>query len=388
MVAFHFAEYACRLALALAAQRHQVQLLVQDNNFAADVDESMRRRVAQRTSLVVVPDRRPRDPRMLQAVWQIATAVTTFVPDVMHVQESILDYGALSLFWLRRRFPMVLTVHDAQPHSGRDRTLLEHWTAGRRRWFYAQSLRRRADRVIVHGQVIRSELAAVSPETAQRIDVIPLGVLGGERDAAGAGDFCAIDPVAPVTFMFFGRIEQYKGLGYLLDAADILASSGIRFRVIVAGRGPDLARHRARILSAPWADLIEGFIAAEEIPALFRRVHALVLPYVDASQSGVATIAFNHGRPVLATRTGSLPEMIRDGENGLLVAPRDAAGIAAAMQRLIQSPQERDLLARGALQFARTVLSWDRLAPLSVETYRRALASKPRSRMSPANHDA
>ena len=130
----------------------------------------------------------------------------------------------------------------------------------------------------------------------------------------------------PSTFLFFGRIESYKGLEFFLEAGTLLVKRGFKPRLIVAGTGSDLARHRARISRMPWVELVDRRIDADEIPDLFARSSAVVLPYTDATQSGVVAMAFGFGRPAISTNVGGLPDVICDGYNGLLV-PEGRRGI-------------------------------------------------------------
>jgi len=122
----------------------------------------------------------------------------------------------------------------------------------------------------------------------------------------------------------------------------------------------------------PWVELIDRYIEPDELPALFRRTTAMVLPYTDATQSGVGAMAFGHGRPVIATEVGDLPAVVLHGRNGLVVPPRDAVALADAMDRLLLDRALRESLAAGALEFARAHLDWPRVAALSCEVYRRA----------------
>lgn len=169
------------------------------------------------------------------------------------------------------------------------------------------------------------------------------------------------------SFLFFGRIEAYKGLGILLEAARLLRSRD--YRIVIAGDGHDLDRHRAEIASLPKVVLKDQFIPAADVPALFARALAVVLPYLDATQSGVAAHAFSAGTPVIASRVGALPDVIGHDVNGLLVPPGDAPALAAAMARLLDDPALASSLSRRATETARTTLSWDSIAVDTLDVY-------------------
>jgi glycosyltransferase involved in cell wall biosynthesis len=224
--------------------------------------------------------------------------------------------------------------------------------------------------MIVHGPRMRADLLALDPRLAGRVDVIPHGILG--RD--DAGPHCASEE--PATFLFFGRVESYKGLGFLLDAADLLGSRGVQVKLVIAGTGDDLDNHRARIAASGGIELIDRFVDATAVPALFRRCTAVVLPYTDATQSGVAAIALANGRPTIASCVGDLPEVVVHERTGLLVPPRDAAALADAMERLVADAALREFLGAEAARHAEECLSWSRIAEQSTRTYWKAIEAR------------
>ena len=90
---------------------------------------------------------------------------------------------------------------------------------------------------------------------------------------------------------------------------------------------------------------------------------ACILPYVEASQSGVAPLAFGRGRTVIATPVGGLPEQISDGETGLITETVSATALARSIRRLAEDRNLVRRLGENALHHARSELSWAALAP-------------------------
>lgn len=362
LLALHFAEYASRLAVALAAE-HDVLLVLHAANARHELPDGLRAQLARSVSVRLVELPRLRNPRMVAVNLAISRALGEFAPDVVHIQEVHPLWMGWTVLSLRKRVPLVLTVHDHVPHSGGIST--RGWL-----WRLVEWLRPKVSRVIVHGPSIQAELHKLDGRIAGRTDVVPHGILGCdgvEEDGAG---------FEPGTFLFFGRMVPYKGLRYLLDAGEMLHGRGHAFRVIVAGTGEDLELHRHRIERAQWVELIDRFIPAREVPVLFRRAMGVVLPYTDATQSGVSAMALAFSRPVIATRVGDVPEVVIDGRNGLLAPPRDGRALADAMERLLTDRALRESLASGAARFAREQLSWPRIAEVTCATYRRAMGSR------------
>lgn len=367
LVALHFAEYTSRLALALAAD-HDVLLVLNAENARAELTDMLRMQLAKSVDLQQLELHRRSDPRVLGTSVTINRILKQFAPDVLHIQELHPLLGGWTQVSNRRRVPVVVTVHDPVFHSGEIAN--DNWRRHVVTWF-----RSKAHRLIVHGPNGQALLENHDADMAGRIDIVPHGVLGrADLDADPAG-------CEPRTFLFFGRIRAYKGLGYFLDAGEILHSRGHDFRLIVAGTGGDLERYRPRIESAAWVELLDRYIDPAELPGLIRRAAAVVLPYTDGTQSGVCAMAFAHARPVIATRVGDLPAVVIDGRTGLTVPPCDLVALAAAMETLLVDRPLRDTLAAGALQFARGNLSWPRIAALTCGVYGRAVRQQQLTRM-------
>jgi len=363
LVSFHYAEYASRLAMALSA-RHEVLLILDAANAQYELSSSLREAVVEGPHVRWFPRQ-----RRLNAPFELARLLWTlrgFRPNVIHVQEVYRGIPTGANDVLRYSIPLLLTAHDPLPHSG---------LLGRRAVAAVPCrarLRAHADCVIVHGDRLRNEWSEREPDLRPRLASVPHGVLGSS---------VATTPADPSTFLFFGRIESYKGLEFFLEAGKLLVQRGLKPRLIVAGTGSDLDVHRARIGQMPWVELVDRRIDADEIPHLFARSSAIVLPYTDATQSGVSAMAFGFGRPVISTNVGGLPDVVRDGYNGLLVHPKDAEALAEAMSRLIVNDDLRKRLTSGASDYGSSELSWDLIARQTTAVYESAIIHHRRSRL-------
>lgn len=361
LVAFHYAEYTSRLALALG-RCHDVLLILDSSNAEYDLSKSLRDDLARRGNVLWFGQLRRRSA--LIHVMRLTREMRRFRPDVIHVQEVTSCVPTWTNDVLRYSTPLVVTVHDPLPHSGADRSVAEKSEA------YRIRLRSRADRLIVHGERIREEWRGREPKRAYQLASVSHGVLGDDQGRAETV------PEKPPVFLFFGRIEAYKGLGYALQAAELLASRGLQFRLVVAGTGTELDRHRAKIDQMPWVELMDRRFLADELPQIFRRASAVVLPYTDATQSGVAAMAFGFGRPVIATCVGGLPDVVTNEHDGLLVAPKNVDALAEAMARFIVSEKLDERLRQGAMERARGQLSWEAIARETSAVYEAAIRAR------------
>ncbi|RCV47909.1 glycosyltransferase family 4 protein [Marinitenerispora sediminis] len=132
--------------------------------------------------------------------------------------------------------------------------------------------------------------------------------------------------------LFFGLVRPYKGVDVLLRA---LAAGPPDVTLTVAGEfwggAAELRALAGELGLGGRVELRDGYVPAAEIAGLFAGADAVVLPYRSATASQNVWLAHEHGRPVIATRTGTLPDHVRDGVDGLLCAPDDAADLARAL---------------------------------------------------------
>jgi glycosyltransferase involved in cell wall biosynthesis len=148
------------------------------------------------------------------------------------------------------------------------------------------------------------------------------------------------------TLAFAGRITRQKALEVALDA--LARVDGVS--LLVAGDGPDLAEVR-RASSDRGLDGRVRFVGAlgrDEVLALFRAADASLLSSSWENFPHTVVEALAVGTPVVATAVGGVPELVRDGENGLLVPPGDAGALAEAIRRVVAEPGLRERLAEAA----------------------------------------
>jgi glycosyltransferase involved in cell wall biosynthesis len=232
-----------------------------------------------------------------------------------------------------REVRYAVVVHDAAAHPGDASGLVT-------RWLLRDAVR--ADRLVTLSAHVARQLTARG-FAAERIRVLFHPILGSAAMPAGGID--KTNGKAP-SFLFFGRVMAYKGLPLFVEACEILKGERLQFGLAVVGEG-DLGPLRPR-LEALAAEIDNRWIAHEEVAAVMARFDAVVLPNIEASQSGVAATSLGHGLPVIATPAGGVVEQVKDGETGLLAEGISAEALAAAMRRFIIDPALRRRLRKGA----------------------------------------
>jgi len=226
-------------------------------------------------------------------------------------------------------------VHDARRHPGDHRGLVNWWT-----------LRdaRNAELLFTLSSAVGSQLGAMPAFDGRRI--VPLQ--HPELTYGQAARARHYDPGRPIRLMFLGRIMPYKGLGNFLDMIENLRAVGLPVEFGVFGEGL-LGADGARI-EALGGEIVNRWMAANELPLLLDRFDAVVLSHIEASQSGVVATAHGAGMPVVATPVGGLIEQIRDGETGVLAERADGAALAQAVLRLVKTPGLYDGIAANILR--------------------------------------
>ena len=160
--------------------------------------------------------------------------------------------------------------------------------------------------------------------------------------------------------LFFGKIKEYKGLDTLLKAFNIINDKYDDYKLIIAGDG-NISDYKEYINNEN-ITVLNKWVTKDEIDILFKKSDLVVLPYKDASQSGVIPIAFAYGKPVLATRVGGIPEQIIDGENGILIEPNNENLLAEKIIELFKDKNYLNILGQRAKSYAQNEWDWHNLS--------------------------
>jgi len=163
--------------------------------------------------------------------------------------------------------------------------------------------------------------------------------------------------------LFLGLIRPYKGVDVLIDAVARLGAEQDWFLIVA---GEPWGRLRASLEAQVRTNRLQNRVRLEldwvpeaEVPRLLAAADIVVLPYRAGSQSAVAPLALGAGVPVLSTAVGGVPEVVRDGVDGIIVAPDSAAELARALTELDRERLAK--LAEGAVA-GRRRLTWENYA--------------------------
>lgn len=252
---------------------------------------------------------------------RIDSMVSVFSSDVL----VLADTARSGFFFLRARsaktLPRLLTLHSPLRGPGRDtlqnRLMLE------------------ADKVVAISKSVFEDAVDAMPSVASKLVRITNALPASTVPASPL-------PFAPPRLLFVGRLSTEKAADTAIRATAFARDRGYHFDLEIAGDGPQRSQLQALTRSLNLDDRIHfsGWTAPQCIPALINMATVILVPSRWREPFGlVALQAMQMGRPVIASAVGGLPEIVEDGEAGLLVAPDDAPAMAHAILRLLGNPE-------------------------------------------------
>ena len=354
-----FLYYTVELANSLC-KHHDVLLITRDHNFEISsdnneisldlfLDESLNKKVTR----VKLRYRRSDLYKSISEVFRIVKCLKRFKADVLHIQETP-DWRIHSVAYLFGLNKTVLTIHDVNAHPGEEARVQN---------ILRNTLRNRVAQLIVHGEYLKSQYAKCY-QHQKNMNVIPHGVLSVYK-IWDKGVIKEEDN----TILFFGRLSKYKGLNTLIAAELLIIKEIPSLKIIIAGKGPESNYISQQVSGRTSFESHLHFIPNNEVYKYFCRASIIVLPYSEASQSGIIPIAYLFGKPVVVTNVGSLPEVVDDGITGIIIPPNDPKALAQAIISLMKNKRLKLSMGANALKKTTCELSWSHISDLTSRVY-------------------
>jgi glycosyltransferase involved in cell wall biosynthesis len=167
--------------------------------------------------------------------------------------------------------------------------------------------------------------------------------------------------------LFFGRILKYKGLNVLLQAMKIVVENMPDMKLVIAGDG-DISLYKKDIdILRKNIELHNKWISIKDVKIYFDKIDAVVLPYIQASQSGVIPLSYAFSKPVIVSDAGALDEQVYDGKTGYLVKSNNPEMLAEKILRFMKSPDLALKMSKECYKVYKNELTWDASAEKLME---------------------
>jgi glycosyltransferase involved in cell wall biosynthesis len=282
--------------------------------------------------------------------WKSLVKSLTFIIQILFVRMI-----GIKLIW---------TVHNVKNHENRHRDL---------ELFFTGKIARLANKIIVHCNESKKEIVRLFDLPEKKVAVIPHGNFIGTflndlpREKARADRHLS---ATDFVFLFFGLIRPYKGVLELVNSFKKLDPRFVK--LIVAGKVADMELEKGIKEQAEGVSNIHlalQFIKENDVQRYMNAADVVVLPYKEVLNSGGIFTAISFGKPVIAPRTGCIPEVLNDS-GSFLYDPAQEDALFNAMTQAIASKNKLQEMGRYNFQLAKK-FDWSEIAALTSQVYER-----------------
>lgn len=311
-----------------------------------------------KTYIVNLPGKHDWSISNLLAIFRMVCVILYLKINIVHITWPP-RYGEFFTYLLRKR--IVITMHDPLPHSSEDTWLNR---------FHRNVCFRLVNDFILLNETQKEQFIETYRMEAKHVTLSHLSAYTNLQN---------VKPQKPNIsnyVLFFGGISSHKGIEYLCEAMDKVCKNHPDTKLVIAGKGKiyfDLKQHA--IYRNDRLVLLNRYIDDTELVGLISSSLFVVCPYVDATQSGVIMSAFALNKPVIATNVGALPTMVKNGQYGTIVPPKDAAALATAIDTLIRNPQKiKAMTVNIEHDYSEGKNSWNAIAQGIIDIYTKKLS--------------
>jgi len=346
IISFAFYDYCIQFANALS-KKENVTIILPKNRILKEQE----RRIASKVTKMLVYQPRKRCLTNILMILKIKRIINDANPDIIHFQ-----YGYIWLPFILpflKQYKIVTTIHDVMEHPGEE-TLemkINHFV-----------MRMISDKIILHSKKLKRNFIKKYGYTG-KVCIIPHGNFEIYKKYKKYKE-------EKNWILFFGRIWEYKGLKYLIKAEPLIRKEVKNFKIVIAGRGEDFKKYDSMIQKKENFIIHNYYIPECKMVELFQKSSIVVLPYIEASQSGVIPVVYQFKKPVISTDVGALSDVVINNKTGLLIKPRMVKKLADSIVYLLQRPKLRKKMGEAGYKFAKEELSWDKIANMTIEVYK------------------
>ncbi|MCQ2061111.1 MAG: glycosyltransferase [Fibrobacter sp.] len=309
-------------------------------------------------------------PYIILGFFKCLSICRQWKPDILHVHwpfpHAFIALGAAKFF----RIPMVLNFHGAELLLMRKKK----WVRPFLKFAISQ-----AKAVFANSSFTAGKIKAL-----RNVDVewSPYGTTLGKADNLVS----AHSITDKFKILFVGRHIERKGICYLIEAAKYLPADQFEIRIVGTGDLTEKLKAQAAEISkskdldfSPAPIIFTGKLSSAELENEYRNANVFVLPAIvdskgDTEGLGVVLIeAMELGLPIVASNVGGIPDVVVDGETGILVPEKNPQALANAFKRLAADPALVETLLKGGRKRIAECFSWDKIVERQIKVYERVM---------------
>jgi glycosyltransferase involved in cell wall biosynthesis len=308
-------------------------------------------------------------PNLVTSVWRVRRLLRTLAPDVVHAHVGQYAWAAVTA-----RYPTVYTIHGvlAREREVYSATLYDRLRYGLLAHYESRALPR-VDRLVAISPHVREAYARVRNARWVHIDnPVPQAFFDLQRRPE------------PGRLLFAGSITEIKDLLTLLRAVERVRAAWPTVHLRIAGRSTSAAYEqqvRAYVAEHGLEDNVAflGLVDRTQLLDEYARCGALVLSSLQENAPMAVIEAMAAGAPVVSTRAGGVPDLVRDGETGLLAPVGDAAALSAHLAALLRDPALGERLGANGRALARSRFHSNAIAAAYYALYQQVAAERARA---------
>jgi len=309
-----------------------------------------------------------------RAAWRLADILSRWKADILHAHH----YDQAVIGWMatriHRRTRLVLGRHYSDA--------IYRLPSGMKRKAFLKierSANNGAKRIIVPSALIREILTGRQGVRPDKVDLIPYGFEPEKYAGVATSEIARVRDGLGLEGRFaigtFARLHEEKGHRFLLEAVAALKERVPRLLLLVVGEGPERSAIERQVERDGLGHLVRLLGWRRDAMELMASVDAVVQPTLQEAFSQVMVEALWMQKPLIITDVSGAPDIITDGENGLLVPRGDAAALARAIERLVDDPGLCARLGRAGRVYVENNLTIGKIITRYEQSYLRVMES-------------
>ena len=303
---------------------------------------------------------------------EIKKILFDFRPDVIHVHDTYMLPATLRAL-NNINIPSVLTYHNEVSSKYLILNVDVWWKKYllkllNHRNYSIICCAKKMDKIIAISDYIKNELVdnGINEENISTIYV------GGLSSNSLSPVFNKNSHLNKVKLLTFGRIYKYKGFEFLIKSLTLLNDLS-NIELNIAGRGPFLSELKKKVHSLGLESIVNfsGYIPDSDLRRNIIESDIVIFPTLCSEPFGrIALEGSYHGKPVIATSVGGIPESVIDGDTGFIVCPNDEKEMANAIQRLIDDKRLRERMGENGKKFIKNKFDNEKIVNQVIQLYR------------------